>query len=223
MLILNVYMYGRRHQPTSWQETERLITAVVENLPDPAPRQTAQSEPQHVVDELQRVLEGLPQPNWPYGGEIAEFTLAERQHASEGDMPHFDSYLHVAVNARTGYGALKWMLTQGSTVLTDASIGDQVWLSDNPAPPDINPDVISDPGFPRYHHPRSTLPVALVRAAVEEFCRTDTGHRPTCIEWTPGDLAGRRLDTPAEEAEEDVITHCEDPWCTNSGQEHPAH
>jgi hypothetical protein len=47
-LILDVYLHGRRHQPASWQETERLITAVVQNLPDPEPRQAAEFVPQHV-------------------------------------------------------------------------------------------------------------------------------------------------------------------------------
>ncbi|MFF1441319.1 Imm1 family immunity protein [Streptomyces sp. NPDC058295] len=79
---------------------------------------------------------------------------------------------------------------------------------------------MADPGYPRFHHPRSTVPIARIRAAVEEYCRAGTGHRPTCVDWTPGDLAGRRLDTPIDE---DFITRCEDPWCEISGSEHPAH
>jgi hypothetical protein len=46
---------------------------------------------------------------------------------------------------------------------------------------------LSDPGFSRYHDPRSTLPIAHIRAAVEEFCRTGTGARPECVHWVHGE------------------------------------
>lgn len=134
-MILNVYIHGRRLEPTSWQETERVITTLVEDLPDFGPRRVAASVPPHMAEEVLEVFNSLPKPDWPYGGTTAEFTFAHGRQKAEDTMPRFDSYLHAAVNARTGYGALKWMLTQDSTVLMDAAIADQVWLSDNPAPP----------------------------------------------------------------------------------------
>ncbi|MFF1441318.1 hypothetical protein [Streptomyces sp. NPDC058295] len=111
-MILDVYLHGQRHQPASWQETERLITAVVENLPDPEPRLVAEPVPQHVAVAVLKALESLPEASWPYGGQTAEFTFADRRENSEAEPRHFDSYLHVAVNARTGHGALKWLLTK---------------------------------------------------------------------------------------------------------------
>ncbi|MEV5795671.1 MULTISPECIES: Imm1 family immunity protein [unclassified Streptomyces] len=219
-MILDVYMHGRRHQPATWQETELLVTALVENVPEPEPHPDAKPVTGHLAQAISQVLEGMPQATWPYGGQTAEFTFTERSEGSTGGLLDFDSYLHVAVNARTGHGALMWMLTRGSTVAMDPSIADQVWLSDNPAPPSKDPNVIADPGFPLFHHPRSVLPVGRIRAAVEEYCRAGTGHRPTCIDWTPGQTSGRRLDSPVAEP---YITHCEDPWCEIPEPEHPAH
>lgn len=45
-MILTVLMHGRSHHPTSWPETERLITDVVENLPDPEPRPAPETLPE---------------------------------------------------------------------------------------------------------------------------------------------------------------------------------
>jgi hypothetical protein len=95
-----------------------------------------------------------------------------------------------------------------------------VWISNNPAPPVVDPGVIADPGLPRYHQPRSTLPVARVRAAVKEFCRTGTGHRPSRVDWAMGHLGGRRLDTPVRE---EHIARCADPWCEVLEPGHLAH
>ncbi len=197
-MILSVFIHRRWHHPASWAETERLITEVVENLPDPEPPPVPEPVPKHLAASLLEVLESLPKADWPYGGTAAEFTFTDR-HRDPAEEWNHDSYLHVAVNARTRYGALKWMLPKESTVLADPHIADHVWLSDNPAPPAVDPDVLADPCFPRFHHPRSALPATLIRAAVEEFCRTGTGQRPTCIDWTPGYLSGQRLDTPEPE------------------------
>lgn len=73
-------------------------------------------------------------------------------------------------------------------------IDDYVWVSDNPAPPDFDPRVVSDPCVPYFYHPRSTLPAAQIRAAVEEFCRTGTGERPERVHWVRGEANGNRLD-----------------------------
>jgi hypothetical protein len=211
-LILNVFAHGRWHRPASWPETEQLIAEVVENVPGPTPR----TVPERMTAGLLEVLASLPEANRPYGGSTAEFTFANRRPGWA-----FDSYLRVAVNARTGHGALTWMLVEGSTVVADPCVANHVWLSDNPVPPAADPYVIADPGLPRYHHPRSTLPVERVRAAVEEFCRDGTGHRPTCVDWTLGEMSGQRLDTPA--LDDEPSPQCQDPWCEIPGPGHPIH
>lgn len=195
----------------------QLITEVVENLPDPEPPPKQESEPAPAW--VREALESLPKPDWPDGGMTAQFIFAGQRLDMDDLTGQFDNYLHIAVNAATGYGALMWLVTEGTTVSVAPSIAEHVWISDNPYPPAFDPDVISDPGFPRYHHPHSTLPVGQIRAAVEEFCRNGTGHRPECISWTPGELSGRRLDTPEPE---ERITLCEDPWCDQAGW-HPYH
>nr|WP_121175647.1 Imm1 family immunity protein [Streptomyces sp. 1114.5] len=57
----------------------------------------------------------------------------------------------------------------------------------------LDPRAVSDPGEPRFHDPRSCLPVPEVRAALEEFCRMGTGNRPECIRWVCGYMNGYRL------------------------------
>ncbi|MER7735969.1 Imm1 family immunity protein [Streptomyces erythrochromogenes] len=39
----------------------------------------------------------------------------------------------------------------------------------------------------------STLPLAQIRAALEEFCRKGTGGRPECISWVKGEINGEIL------------------------------
>ncbi|WP_415923944.1 Imm1 family immunity protein [Streptomyces sp. ID05-47C] len=39
----------------------------------------------------------------------------------------------------------------------------------------------------------STVPVSEVRRALQEFCDTRTGERPTCVEWTQAEMNGTRL------------------------------
>ncbi|MFF1747305.1 Imm1 family immunity protein [Streptomyces mirabilis] len=70
---------------------------------------------------------------------------------------------------------------------------DHVWVSDKLNAPDFDPRVVSDPGEPRFHNPNSCLPAPEVLAAVEEFCRMDTGNRPKCIRWVRGCMNGYRL------------------------------
>ncbi|WP_165953620.1 Imm1 family immunity protein [Streptomyces sp. 8K308] len=217
---LYVFLHGRWRRPASWSETERLITELIENSPIPEPRPVAEAVPEHVATGLRAVLAGLPALDRPYGGVTAEFGFAARQPGAADHLGGFVSLLRVVVNARTGHGALTWLVPQGSTARLDPSVADQVWISDNPTPPSVDPEVVADPCVPRYHHRRSTLPVGLLRAAVTEFCRSRTGDRPGRVSWTAGDLGGRRLDTPTRE---EYVTHCQDPWCENPEPAHPHH
>jgi hypothetical protein len=68
------------------------------------------------------------------------------------------------------------------------------WVSDNPNPPTVDPQVLSDPGAPICFDVRSTLPIPVVRLALQEFCRQGSGDRPECIDWVLGEINGERLD-----------------------------
>ena len=117
--------------------------------------------------------------------------FSDTRHAGGGlDWP--DNYLHVAANISTGYGGLVWFVADRHP--RRGGVFDHVWVSDNPSPPDFDPQVISDPGEPRLHDPRSVLPLPRVRAAVEEFCRTGTGMRPESIGLVRGHMSGHRLE-----------------------------
>jgi hypothetical protein len=147
------------------------------------------------------------------GGGGAGFVTEKRRGANAGAWFGFsdfrvdetgmpDNFLRVAVNGETGYGGLTWGVTDKHPMASG------VWVSNNPNPPEFDPRVISDPGCPLFYEPRSTLPLSLVRAAVEEFCYTGTGTRPLCIGWVRSNVNGRRLDSKLKvEIIEDI-----DPW-----------
>lgn len=182
-MILGVSFGRERHRADTCEETSRLISEVMDNLK--SERRVGQ---------------------WYDPGEDAWFSFYDQAQNFHDDFP--DSCLRVAVNRSTGYGALIWCVTQGSA--RRGGIYDSVWISDNSAPPAFDPRVVSDPGYPLFHDSRSALPLSDVRAAVEEFCRSDTGERPRCIGWTPGHLDGKRLDRePVELVAHDIA---EDPW-----------
>jgi hypothetical protein len=136
-----------------------------------------------------------------YGGADAGAWFGFSEFRIEGtDMP--DNFLRVAVNEETGYGGLTWGVTDKYPVPCG------VWISDNPNPPTFDPLVVSDPGCPVFYEPHSTLPLNMVRAALEEFCYLGTGARPACVGWVRGNVSGRRLDSELKvEIVEDV-----DPW-----------
>lgn len=93
-------------------------------------------------------------------------------------------HLQVGVNTATGYGALMWYWGGD----------DPVWVSDNPQPPDFDPRVVSDPGYPLFHDPASTLPMKQFLEVLEEFCYSGTGERPKSAQWVRSDICGRRED-----------------------------
>jgi hypothetical protein len=72
-------------------------------------------------------------------------------------------------------------------------IYDDVRVTDDPSPPDFDTRVRSDSHTDECHDPRSTLPLSVIRTAVEEFCRTGTGERPQSVGWAEAAvLSGRR-------------------------------
>ncbi|MFE2916793.1 Imm1 family immunity protein [Kitasatospora indigofera] len=110
---------------------------------------------------------------------------------SEPDARNPSAYLRVTADERSGYGALSWW----SSVQT-GGMYDFFWLSDNPDPSCWGPELIADPGSGECYEPASALPLAQVRAAIEEYCASDTGERPTCIGWVTGEFDGARHDGP---------------------------
>ncbi|MFJ3337639.1 Imm1 family immunity protein [Streptomyces sp. NPDC086766] len=59
--------------------------------------------------------------------------------------------------------------------------------------------------YPRFHDPASAIPLDRVRAALEEFCLSGNGDRPSCIGWVSGEANGQRLDRAP------VVDFVEDP------------
>jgi hypothetical protein len=119
----------------------------------------------------------------------AWFSLADGRTRSQHQPV---SCLAVAVNRRTGHGGLIW--TPEVIGAEQGSVWASVWVSDNAAPPETDPRVMSDPDAGIWFDPASALPLAHVRAAVEEFCRSGTGARPDCVGWVRGSEDGRRGD-----------------------------
>ncbi|MGW0574740.1 Imm1 family immunity protein [Streptomyces sp. NPDC002920] len=165
-MILNVDIHGKREYAETPQEVSALIAEVLENL---------HSE---VADSL-----------WVDPGEDAWLMWADRR---LGGRERPDNHLRVAVNSSTGYGAFVWFLGVERAERVGDAISNSIWVSNNPTPPDFDPRVVSDPGYPLFHDPCSTIPVSQVRLVLEEFCRSKTGDRPACIEWVQGEMNGMR-------------------------------
>ncbi|SFS96037.1 Imm1 family immunity protein [Saccharopolyspora flava] len=81
------------------------------------------------------------------------------------------------VSVETGWGALNFV----NEVKTDDTHG--TWDSWNSKPPVHTPNIWFDPGTPTAFPTSAALPIALVRQAMSEFCRT--GVRPECVRWQP--------------------------------------
>ncbi|MET9611959.1 Imm1 family immunity protein [Kitasatospora indigofera] len=110
---------------------------------------------------------------------------------SEPDAQSPSAYLRVTADERSGHGALSWW----SSVQT-GGMYDFFWLSDNPGPSCSGPDLVADPDSGECYEPASALPLAQVRAAIEEYCASGTGERPACIDWVAGEYDGARHDGP---------------------------
>ncbi|GAB2833529.1 Imm1 family immunity protein [Actinocorallia aurea] len=163
---------------------------------------------------------GGPLPGGGTGETLATFVLAApHRNPTRPDM-EFDSYLQVMANLQSMHGALKWLLPTGSVVSVDESLAGNVWLSDNPEPPAVDPLVVADMDSGLTIDLRCTFPVSKVRVAVDEFCGLRTGKRPDSIGWIPGDFSGHRI---GDEVVNDNSRYCEDPWCQVSDSPHNYH
>ncbi|GAA4932465.1 Imm1 family immunity protein [Streptomyces coeruleoprunus] len=174
---LTVSFGGVEKLAETWEERARLIAEVLENL-----------EPERPV------ARGIAP------GNDAWFALSD---PPGPDRRGRCSHLRVAANRSTGYGALIWFVTMDDP--RRGGVYEHVWVSDNATPPDFDPRVVSDPGYPLFHDPASALPIPRVRAALEEYCRSATGERPGCVDWVEGHMNGQRLDRPS--ITEDVEDH----------------
>ncbi|MFI1200624.1 Imm1 family immunity protein [Streptomyces sp. NPDC020883] len=170
-MILNAVIHGTYHYAENWREMSDLITEVTENLKSEDPGALGISP-----------------------GDLACFMFASERHTSDTFSWWPDNFLHVAVNASTGYGGLTWNLSAERAAKAQDEMSNHVWVTDNSTPPDFDPRVVSDPGYPLFYSPSSTLPVSQIRAALEEFYRAGTGNRPECVSWVRGELNGQRLD-----------------------------
>ncbi|GAA4490662.1 hypothetical protein GCM10023191_023160 [Actinoallomurus oryzae] len=125
-------------------------------------------------------------------GDPVSFSFAGRARTADTKGWWPDNYLRVGVNSATGYGGLVWYVSPKRAQASGDEKSQWCWVSDNPTPPDFDPQVLSDPGSPLCYDRRSALPVPRVREALEEFCRTGTGDRPECINWLRGEINGER-------------------------------
>jgi hypothetical protein len=141
---------------------------------------------------IARVLQGPPS-SIP---EPVTFSFADRRHTADTRGWWPDNLLQVGVNPATGYGGLIWHVSPDRAERSGTERDLYSWVTDNPQPPTTDPLVVSDAGAPRCYDPRSTLPLADIRTALEEFCRSGTGDRPESVRWVHGDLNGERLDDP---------------------------
>lgn len=115
--------------------------------------------------------------------ERVDFSIVKGKYPEETDERWPTNYLYVSVNSKNGYGALRWWTNN----IPDKAPADDpsrlVWTSKGEIAPPFDPELIADPGGPRYYSPAAAIPLAQLRKALEEFCRLRTGERPTCISW----------------------------------------
>lgn len=146
-----------------------------------------------VVSEAIGSLQGRYRGDCWYPGTAASFSWSDHRHMDYADMPN--NFLMVSANSETGYGGLIWFVTSEYPGPPEPDeVLDNVWVLDNPNPPEFDPVVVSNTGEPYYFDPRSTLPIEQIEAAVDDFCRVRTGIRPECVQWTLGEASGRRAD-----------------------------
>ncbi|WP_433871003.1 Imm1 family immunity protein [Saccharopolyspora sp. CA-218241] len=119
---------------------------------------------------LREITEEPPRP-------VCEVFVWDRpcRFVADGDPQFPDGRLLVSSSPETGWGALNYVNPGAS----DGRVVD----SFNPAAAADAPALPLDPDgadFP----PSASLPLARVREAIAEYCRT--GARPTCVQWQDG-------------------------------------
>ncbi|MFE7411119.1 Imm1 family immunity protein [Streptomyces laurentii] len=111
-----------------------------------------------------------------------------------GEDIMIDNALAVGVDYDSGYGATLWWCDMGIAEEVSSSIGpdvaDFVWVSWNPNPPEVDPEIVADSGCPTFFNRVSAIPLGQVRSVVEEYFRVGTGFRPDGTEWAKGHFTG---------------------------------
>ncbi|MEV7783170.1 Imm1 family immunity protein [Kitasatospora sp. NPDC088351] len=157
---------------------------------------SSQKEADRLISEALHVISVKEIVDGEYvSGGMASFCYTEPQ----GRFP--STYLRVSVNELSGYGALMWSVDGQAP--RKGGIYDYTWISDNPSPPEIDSQLVSDTYYGWCHDPASAVPLSRIRAAIEEYCRLGTGERPEGINWVTGEINGQRHDRPPFEEEVD--------------------
>ncbi|MFE1963257.1 Imm1 family immunity protein [Streptomyces sp. NPDC059479] len=154
-------VYGRGKYARTEEEVEWLIDDIINNL-------------------AQRVIDPSGYETVP---ERAVLCIVGDDYPERTNNRHANNCLYVSVNTQDEYGALKWWTTQAPESETEKDVFKFVWTSMNPNPPSFDPLLVKDPGAGDCYPREAAIPVAQVREALEEFCRSRTGKRPECIEW----------------------------------------
>ncbi|MEU3401781.1 Imm1 family immunity protein [Streptomyces filamentosus] len=149
------------------------------------------SEGIDIVKAIERTLQELEaEREVPVGffpGTTASFHVFNIPAGSEVPRSAENS-LVVGINRDTGYGGMTWA---GEEIPEDP---DQIWwILSNENPPQRDPRVIADQGYPLWYDKRNVLPLDAVKKALEEFC-FGNGKRPQSVQWEPGTVNGQRLD-----------------------------
>jgi hypothetical protein len=135
----------------------------------------------HIMNDL--IQKGETPDGFEIVPEMAVVSIVDGKYPEETDEKWASNYLYVSVNTRNGYGALKWWTSKVPEAASEDDITRFVWTSGNSNPPSFDPELIEDPGTPKYYPREAAIPIPQVRSALEEFCRARTGGRPTCIPW----------------------------------------
>jgi len=104
-----------------------------------------------------------------------------------------ESHLRISLRRKSGFGAFIWIDGEDK----DTALA---WISDNPAPPDFDPRLDSDPGN-LLHDPASAVPVGqfmrVLRSSAMRVQETDqpawSGFSVTCVVGVATEKAGLRL------------------------------
>ncbi|MFB7496357.1 Imm1 family immunity protein [Streptomyces sp. NPDC056161] len=151
-------------------------------------------EPLHLTNdrELQDFLDEI------FAEENKEGYLNVDIQAVKDETEDIDNVLSIGLDYDSGYGALIWHCTDGVAeqikTFASADVAEYVWVSWNPAPPAVDPQIVSDPWCPSFFNRVSAIPLSDVRSAVEAYYRESTGYRPSTLQWVKGNFTGELLE-----------------------------
>ncbi|PZT75714.1 MULTISPECIES: Imm1 family immunity protein [unclassified Streptomyces] len=143
---------------------------------------------QEVADVIDQVINSstirsLTEEGFEVVPDRFDFSIVGGVYPDETNERWPNNYLYVSVNSKIGYGALRWWTSRIPEGVAEGDMRRFVWTSKGETPPPVDPELIADPGGPRYYEPGAAIPLVELRKGVEEFCRMRTGDRPECISW----------------------------------------